>query len=394
MSPTKPLLPIPPTLRVMVIFSLHALMVGALFSRIAEIQRALGLSEGELGIALIGVPAGVFTGSLLVSRAVERFGTKAILTLFLPAFSLGPVAAALAPGQATLFGALYFFGATLAICNVCQNVEADRMEAATGRRLINRCHGSWGLGFLISSLIGTGVVAAGMTPLTHFLLLFSVICAATGLVILPMEPKPPRAHRGAARKVRFALPTMGTMLVLGFAISGIWQEGSVRNWSVIYLRDSYGIADWLATVALPAFVAMQTAGRFLADPLIGRMGPVRFGAMLSAISFAGLALVVLANSVGLSLVGFALIGFGISSAHPQALSAVAKLGDRPSSENVAAFSTIQTVMSFAVPPAFGLVAGTYGMQVAFAILMPLPLMAIFFARYLAPQPEEPAAAGE
>ena len=91
----------------------------------------------------------------------------------LPFFAGGLVVAALALGTATLFAALVLFGFGLTNANIAMNVEADRVEAATGRRLINRCHGSWGVGFLLASLAGTGAVAAGMSPLVHFILVFA-----------------------------------------------------------------------------------------------------------------------------------------------------------------------------------------------------------------------------
>ena len=87
----------------------------------------------------------------------------------------------------------------------------------------------------------------------------------------------------------------------------------------------------------------------------------------------------------LALAGFALIGLGISTVQPQAMSAVARLGDRPSSKNVAAFSTLQTLLSFVAPPLFGLVASRYGVRASFAMLLPLPVFALAFARFLEPR---------
>ncbi len=193
---------------------------------------------------------------------------------------------------------------------------------------------------------------------------------------------------------RLALPTAGVLLVMGFALSGFLLESSARSWSVIYLRGNFAVAAWVATLTLPAFVVTQTLGRFLADPLIDRHGPARVAIALTVISGLGLALTVTVSSVPLVLAGFALIGLGISTVQPQAMSAVARLGDRPSSENVAAFSMLQTLISFAAPPLFGFVASRYGVRASFAMLLPLPLIALAFARFLEPrQTQEPASPG-
>ena len=55
----------------MLIFSIHALNVGSLFSRIAEIQRELDLTEAAFGLVLAGIPIGALIGSLLVSRMIR-----------------------------------------------------------------------------------------------------------------------------------------------------------------------------------------------------------------------------------------------------------------------------------------------------------------------------------
>lgn len=345
----------------------------------------MGLSEAELGLALVGVPTGVFAGSLLVSGVIERRGTRATLLAALPLFAIGLVLASLAIGTATLFAALMLFGFSLTSCNVTMNVEADRVEAATGRRFINRSHAVWAVGFLAASLIGTAVVAAGVPPTVHFLGMLAVTLAITVTVVLPMQESPPRAHRGSGPSRRFAVPTLGVLLIVGFIGPGVVLEGSSRNWSVIYLRDEFTAAAWVATLALPAFIGATIVGRFSADTLIDRFGPVRVAMVLSLVAFAGLGLVATAGSVPFTLAGFALVGLGISTAHPQSLSAAARLGDRPSSLNVAALSTIQTVIGFVTPPLFGLIASRYGIRTAFTLMLPLPLVAIWFARALAPR---------
>lgn len=370
-------------LTIVVVFVLHGMVVGTFFSRIADLQTAIGLTEAQLGLALIGMSAGVFAGSLVVSRAIETYGVRAMLLLALPLFAAGPLLVALlAAGPLSLFFLLSLLGLGLASCNVSMNVEADRIEAADGRRLINRCHAMWAVGFLAATVSGTAAVAIGLPPAGHFAIML-VLVGGTALGFLwPMRPAAPRAHRGDGIRRRLARPTLGIFLIMGFAISGMWLEGTMRNWSVIFLRDVYDPAEWVATLTLPAIIIFQIAGRFAADSLIERYGPVRFARVLTAISLVGLVLVVAGGSIALSLVGFALIGLGISTVHPQAMSAAARLGDRPSSENLAALATLQTILGLISPPLIGAFASAFGIRAAFALLLPLPIMAIYFARYL------------
>lgn len=377
----------PRRVTILLIFAVLGVALGSLFSRIAELQLAIGLSEAQLGIAFVGVPTGVFLGSLFISRGIEWRGTRFVFLVSLPVFGAALILASFAFDTGSLYAALFVFGLSLSSSNIAMNVEADRVEAATGRRLINRCHGAWSVGFLAASLAGTGMVALGVPPTLHFVFVLAAIMAAWAAIVRPMEQSPPRVHAGKAKAPRFALPSAGVLLIMGFAFSGILLDGSTRNWSVIYLRDEFSTAAWVATLALPSVVVAQIVGRFAADGLIERFGPVRVARTLAAVSVVGLALIVGTPWVIVTLIGFALIGLGISTVHPQSLSAAARLGDRPASVNVASFSNMQTVIGFVAPPLFGLIAERYGIRTSFALILPLPILAIVFARYLAPKKE-------
>lgn len=370
----------------MVVFFLHAMVVGGLFSRIPEIQKGLGLSETTFGLALMGLPAGVFFGSPLVSQIIERLGPRRTLMLLVPVFGASPLLVALASGAQTLFAALAVLGLALTISNIAMNVEADRIEADTGSRIQNRCHGAWGLGVLFISASGAGAIAAGISPLAFYGAMFVAILVIGLVIIRRIVASPPRQHSGSPNPRRFAMPTMGSFLVMGFAFSGVWLQGATNNWSVIYLRDALGAVEWLAATALPVIVGTLTLGRFLADGWVDRYGVVLVSRILAVVSFAGLALIVFAPTITVALAGCALIGLGVSTVYPQAISAAAQWGDRPATENVAAFSSLQTLVAFASPPIFGIIAGELGLRAAFALILPFPLVALYFARYLASRP--------
>jgi MFS family permease len=384
LSPMPVIRPLAKPHAIMAVFALHAFMVGSLYSRIAEIQKALNLSEETFGLALMGLPAGVFFGSPLVGLIIERLGPRKALLALLPAFAAGPLIVALAVGPVTLALALALHGFLLSVCNIAMNVEADRIEAESGARIINRCHGCWGLGLLIIYALAAGAIAAGISPLQHYAALFVAIVLGALAIIAPMAQSKPRPHAGG-KASRFALPGRGTFLIVGYAAAGIWIEGVARNWSVIYLRDAFGAVEWLAALSLAAIVATQTAGRFLADAWMDRHGAVRVARALTLVGLAGLALIAFAGSIPAALAGFALIGLGISTVYPQSVSAAARWGDRPSAENVAAFATVQTLIAFVASPLFGFVAGQLGLRAGFIMILPLPLLALYFARFLRPR---------
>ncbi len=367
--------------RIMGIFALHGVAVGNYTSRLPDIQKALELSEGAFGLALAGMPLAVFIASFFTGGMTERLGTRAMFLWAFPALGLFMLPSALAWNTASLTFASMLFGLAMAGSNVPINVEADRVEAATGAKIMNKCHGAWGIGVLAASGVAILAVHSGMEPKSHYMLSFLFLALATALAIWPMQPAPPRGG-ATARPKRLALPNRGTFLILGFALSAVWFEGVVRGWGVIYLRDALGAADWLALAALPAFTALMTVGRFMGDGLIARFGDVTVGRAAALTAFVGLVVLVSTTRLDLALAGIALIGLGASTGWPQAATAAAGRGDRPAAENVAAFAALQTAVFFVSAPIAGGIAQLWDLHTAFLLFLPIPLISFWFAREL------------
>jgi MFS family permease len=369
---------------IVLVFFLHALSQGGLFSRLPDIQQALGLDEATLGLALLGQPAGAIVTFLVASLIVEQVGTRLIILCSVPLLALTMVLLTAAPGAGFLFAGFALFGAVFGLSNIAINVEADRVEHARDRRLMNTCHGIWSAGLLLASLVGTLMRGLGVSPLLHFGLVLPLVTVGILLVALPMQPAPPRAHSAAPARIRIALPTAMTLLLLGYTIASGLLEGGLRNWSVIFMRDSFSAPAWVDTLTLPAFMTAQTVGRLCADWALGRWGPVRLARGLVVTAVVGLLLVVFSPNLAVAIAGFALIGLGVSAAFPLTTSAAARLGDRPASENVAAVTMSQQVLLLGAPAVLGWIATTQGIRVTFAVLLPPLLLAFWLARYLAP----------
>ena len=365
--------------RVMAAFALHALPVGALFARLPEIQHALQLSEETYGLALMGMPAGVLLATVLSSSLIGRVSPKWIILIGHPLNALLTLAVIGSGSAAGMAAALALFGFAFAFGNVSINVEADRVEAAHGVRVMSRCHAWWAVGFLAVSLASAGCVALKVPPAAQLAGTALVVAALAALVIGPYRPSPPR---GGLPARRFAVPSRTTAVILGFALAGVVLEHVTRGWAVIYLRDVHGAPEALAALALPVIVALTTAGRFLGDRWSARLGDAGLGRALALTTAAGVTVAVLAPSAALALLGLAAVGLGISTTMPQATSAAARLGTRPAAEGVAAFLTVQTAVGFVSPSLFGFLAGTLSLRWALLACLPLTLLAFRFARHL------------
>lgn len=371
--------------RIIGLFFLHAVAGGAIYARIPDIQTALGLSPSQLGLALMGQPVGALAMFLFSASIIERFDPRRIALVTLPLLIISLGLAASEPHPWVLFAAMALYGATFSLTNVAMNVEADRVEAATDRRVMNRCHGIWSLGFLGASLLGTLARGLAIPPAIHLWGLVPLILIGTAIVVYPMQPAPHRPHAGTAKRSRFSLPTLATLGLVGFGLASGVLEGAVRTWSVIFMRDSFDASAWVQTLTLPAMLSAMVIVRLLADRITDRFGPVRVATTLTAVTMAGLLLVVVSPGVPFALAGFALIGAGNCVAFPLMVSAAARLGDRPASDNVAATTLIMQLSGLVSPPVLGWIAQTFGIRITFAIVLPLLVLSLLLANRLSPR---------
>lgn len=371
-----------PAPRVMAAAAAHATTAGTLFARLPEMQRALSLSEAEFGLILLALPAGVAAGSVVVPGLIERTGPRQVLILGLPLLGVTMLPVALAGSPLVLALAIGLFGLIFASGNLAFNVEADRIEAAQDVRILNRCHGWWAVGFLLASLVAAPLIGAEIGPPGHFALLAVALAVLVPVALRDLPISQPRAPAADASRRKLALPGRSTFLIGAFAAAGIVLEGVARSWSVIFVRDTFGTADWVAALALPALIGAMTAARFAGDAAVGRFGDVAVARGLSAILALGILAAAAAPSPLVAIAGFALIGLGMATSMPQGFAASARRGDRPAAEAMGAFAMFGATLSFLSPSAFGALAEIFGLRTAFHLLLPLALVAIVFAGQL------------
>lgn len=371
--------------RIMALFFVHALAAGAIHTRIPDIQLQMGLSEAQLGLVLIGQPLGALVMFLYSSRIIEAFGPRKIILVLLPMMTISAAMITVWLNPIAMFVLLAINGMGFSVTNIAINVEADRVEATSGDRVMNTCHGTWSVGFLLTSLLGAALRGSDVPPSIHLWALSPLLIALLLVVAVPMQSSAERAYSGE-RKRKLAWPTLATLGLVAFGLGAALLEGASRAWSIIFLRDSFDAPIWVESMALPALLATMAIGRLVADPIIERHGPVKTARALTSVAILGLLLVVLAPDYPFAILGFGLVGLGICVLYPLTLSAAARLGDRPASENVASTTLIVQLVGLGAPALIGAVAQGLGVRTAFAMLLPLLVLSWAMAGRLTPKP--------
>jgi MFS family permease len=373
---------LPPERRVYAAFFLYAFAMGGIFPRLPEIQRGLGVAEGAFGIALIGTACGTMVSLSLAAPAIERIGHRNALHALTALLPLLYAVASLASGAVIFFALLVPAGLCIGALEIVVNLEADRVEHRSGRRIMNRAHAFWSAGFFVAGIIGAVLSQAAISPQWHLGLMMPLVWLGLALLLGRFDAAPHRTTAHGAAPKRFARPTSGVMALVVVTLSAMVLEGAGADWSAIYMRDVFGAVPIVAGLAVAIGAFTQGTTRFFADRFVERHQPVAVARVLLGVLAAGTLLVFLAPSSGLALVGFALMGVGTSAIFPLAMSAAAQRTDRAAATNVAALAQFSFVAFLLGPPLLGYVAQAFGIRWSFGVALPLVALSFIAASAL------------
>lgn len=343
------------------------LTVGSWYPRIADVQAGLGLSSAVLGQSLAGYPVGTMLAFTLGARWAARLGFARCFAVVTPVMGLALVLATIAPSPQLLFAALLVAGLGQGMLGITANVEADRMEAALDQRVVVRAHGFWSLAVLVAG--GAGALARGMeiAPVWHLGIMLPLGTALVWLAVAGYRPMPPRSSETAARPARLVWPSRA-ILVLFLAAGGtLFIDNAASDWSVILMRDALGASPFVAGLGLTVWASGQTVGRLTHNWIAKRFSAETLSLSMAGTATLGLMLIIFAPIEIVAILGFALVGLGTSALLPMALSAAARLTERPAAVNVAALAQLAFFASILSPLAIGWVTEEFGIRAAYTL---------------------------
>lgn len=350
-----------PSLAVAAVFFVNAAIFASWLPRIPEIKETLGLTEGTLGLALLGMPVGLLIAMSIAGWTIVRFGGIAVMAATMVVYAISIVLPPLMPSALWLALSLVLVGFGNATMDVAMNAEAAVIETRRGKAIMGACHGTWSLGAMTGAAIGGLAAQLGIAPVVHLVLVAAVfaVLGAAALKRLSREPVDP-APPGPA----FALPPkrlLGLGLV-GFA--ALLAEGAMADWSAVFLRTTLGAEPWLAGAGFAAFALAMAIGRFQGDVLIERFGNGRVLATGGVVAAAGMVVGPASGDPLAAVGGFVLVGFGIAAVVPVLFRAAAATPGIASGTAIAAVATTGYLGFLAGPPTIGLLAERIGLDAA------------------------------
>jgi fucose permease len=258
-------------------------------------------------------------------------------------------------------------GITASTFDVAMNSAAARREKESGKSEMSRLHGLCCAGGLVGATLGSLMASMKIAPATHFLMLAGPLAVVLWLAVNLLEPDEVGEK---VEKKKFALPR-GPLVLLGLlGFFGSMAEGSIADWSGVFLKEHFGASDGLAPLALSSFSLMMLMSRMVGDKMKERYGAKRLVTLGALVAASGLFFAVLAPNAYVALGGFAIAGVGLALVFPFVFSAAGAQGPAA----LAAVASMAYSGSLMGPPAIGAVAHFVGMQAAIAYVGGLSLV--------------------
>jgi MFS family permease len=333
-------------------------------SRIPHIQAKLNLNEAALGSVLLALPCGLLVSSLLAGALISKFGSKRVLLAAACMYSTIIVTLGLANATYQLVIGLFFFGMAGNMFNVSVNTQAVSVERLYGRSILASFHGIWSLAGFSGATVGTLMIALGLLPWQHFLVIGCIGLTLTSVFMSRIIAQSSNQHKQSG----FALPDKKILQLGLIAFGCLVCEGTMFDWSGVYFKKVVQAPANLTTLGYAAFMGCMATGRFLADKVVMRTGAKKMLQISGVVITTGLLIAVLFPTLVAATLGFMLVGFGVCSVVPIVYSQAGQSKTMHPGQALAAVSTIGFAGFLAGPPIVGFVAEATNLRMSFALV--------------------------
>ena len=361
------------------VFAVNGFVVSSWVSRIPAAQAKLDMNPGLLGVVLLATAAGSLISMPATGWLIAHKGSRPLVRATTLLFCLALLTMAFARTPAELAAALLLFGAAGGSQNVSMNTHAVSVEQAYAKPLMGSFHAMWSLGAMAGSALGGFIAGLNWNPQTHFALAVGFVFPLSLFAVSWLHR--PEHTTAAASKLTLKIPmAVAGLGLIGCAISVV--EGSVADWSAVYLDSVIGAGAARAALGFSAYSAAMIVSRLLADSITARIGRAKLVRAGSLLAFTGLVISLLTHSWGVAIVGFALTGLGVATIIPNVFGAAGRVEGIPSGIGMAAVTTLGYLGFLGGPPLIGGLAQAFGLRLGLCFVLLCLLLAAAFARLI------------
>ncbi|WP_241627455.1 MFS transporter [Rosenbergiella epipactidis] len=327
-----------------------------------------GVNDATLGSLLLCLGIGALITMPITGALTSRFGCRKVIIAAVVVIILVLPSLAIITQPLILGLALLVFGVGVGITDCAMNIQAILVEKASPKPLMSGFHGLYSIGGIAGAGLMTLLLACGINVILASLLI--VLCV---VILVAFSFPGLLTYANPKEGPAFAMPK-GIVLLLGIICFSVFlTEGTVLDWSAVYLTQIRAMPETLGGLGYTCFAVAMTLARLTGDKVVkhfGRLKVVVTGAIIAAL---GLAVVTFIPVWHLSLIGYALIGAGCANIVPVMFSVVGQQTVMPQAVAVPAMTTLGYLGVLSGPAVIGYIAHFSSLPVSFSLIMLLML---------------------
>lgn len=351
------------------VFLVMGILFGNWATLIPIIKSKFALDDAQLGLIILCLPVGGAVANPISTWFIHRHGVQA-MTLFGMVFMclayLLPVAA---PNAWSVGVGLFFAGTAMAFTNVSMNTCASIIEHQMKQPIMSTCHGLFSLGLMIGSLLASTLIGLKTLPVIQSGIISILMLGIWILIrkrILSIEDN--YVEDTETKRPRFRIPKGPLLLMIGIALCTNLTEGSMADWTAVYLRDVVNSQEYFIGWGLASYSFCMAMGRFFGDYVIPIYGPgniLRYGGIMSAL---GIALAVFVPITWVCILAFGLVGLGVSCGAPIMYGAASRLPNLAKGVGLATLNTFSVTSFLGGPVIIGFISSALNLQIALFLI--------------------------
>lgn len=340
-----------PLFSVAALFLFFGINIGSWASRLVDIKLQHQLNDSQLSMLLLACGIGAVSALPLTLFLLKRFGARQAALLSGSAIIILLFCLSLSTHFYLSLFIMLLEGVSCAVFNTAINAIGGEFEKQLKHKIMTRLHAIFSLGAFFAALFSSGILLLTTDLWPHFLTV-SIILASLLWLISPHLPE-----HNPVTKQDHNPKQQGTVLktsaVLGLTIFfGTVVEGSLLDWSAIYLTDVIGASLVLAPSGVMVVSVTMVIARLYADSLRDKYSNIQLIGVGGLVSSISLVVGVTLGGLVVTWVTLAVVGLSIAAVSPCVYAIAVSKG----STNLSLVSTFGSAGSLLGPPMIGFIS--------------------------------------
>lgn len=358
---------------VILFFLINGLVNGNWIARIPDLEVFYNISHIELGSILLTQALGCVVAMPIAGYLNNVWGSRKVTIAASLLFLLLSLTLAVIPQLLVAYVVFFLYGIASGSLDISMNGQAVYVERDWGTSIMSSFHAAYSVGMVIGA--GTGAIGTWLSvALSLNILVVAILASVLALWASRHLILDEKFIKEIPESKGITLPTKAILPIAIIAFCGMTGEGSLSDWSALYMKEIAETNSTWAALAFGVFGGSMTIGRLFGDNFTNKFGHKMMLIYESILATIGLSIALLIPTPLCSIIGFFIAGIGLSNIVPIAYSLAGNTPNVSPAVGIAMATTIGYSGFFLGPPIIGFLADLYDLRVA--LIFTLLLFAI------------------